>query len=385
MAGRLAAWLAWGFLSAMAVGIPGTSSWAGSGMQYYVAPNGSDANDGSDGHPFATIERAAEVVNPGDTVIVRDGIYTDLDKEGTMVRVRRSGTPEAPITFRAEHKWRAVLDGQDNRGKCAWSLWHGKELCHLRIEGFEIRGFSSHAFALYNTHHVLIKGNHVHHIGNIETTTQNGLDGSYDSESCGYITYDGNTIHDIGRIGPPTVNFNLDHGIYACGDHNVITNNVFYNNKAGWGVQVAGYDTVDDLVISNNTFAGGKSRGHIVLWQPCHNVLIQNNIFYRPDVPNAINFFEADLMNVVIRHNLVFGGGLKDDDDNGACLVNDTVEGRDPLFVDAARYDFRLRPGSPAIDVGVAVRAPDHDHAGQKRTYGAGVDLGAFEWYPATR
>ena len=82
-------------------------------MHYYVAPNGADTNDGSRRHPFATIRKAAEVVNPGDTVIVRDGTYTDLDKDGAMVPVRRSGKPGAPVTFRAEHQWRAVLDGPD--------------------------------------------------------------------------------------------------------------------------------------------------------------------------------------------------------------------------------------------------------------------------------
>jgi hypothetical protein len=376
----LRTWLALGLVSIMMAGAPGRSARAGGGMEYYVAPNGSDSSDGSRSHPFATIEKAAEVVNPGDTVIVRDGTYTDLDEEGTMVRVRRSGTAEAPITFRAEHRWRAVLDGQHNKGKYAWSLWHAKELCYVHVEGFEIRGFSSHGFSLQSkTHHILIRGNHIHHIGNIETTTHYGLDGSYDSESCSYITYDGNVIHDIGRIGPPTVNFNLDHGIYTCGDHNVITNNVFYDNKAGWGVQVAGYDTVDDLVISNNTFVGGKSRGHVVLWQPCHNVLIQNNIFSRPAVENAINFCEADLKNVVIRRNLVFGGGLKDDDDDGACRVSDTITGKDPQFVDPQQHDFHLRPGSPAIDAGLADRAPRADLEGRPRPQGAGFDLGAYE------
>jgi hypothetical protein len=36
-----------------------------------------------------------------------------------------------------------------------------------------------------------------------------------------------------------------------------------------------------------------KSGSHIVLWQPCHNITIQNSIFYQPAVPNAIGFFEA--------------------------------------------------------------------------------------------
>jgi hypothetical protein len=346
---------------------------------YYVAPQGSDSDPGTREKPFATIQRAADVVNPGDTVIVRDGVYTDLDNEGTMVRVRRSGTPGAPITFRAEHQWRAVLDGQDNKGKYAWSLWHEKELSYVNIEGFEIKDFASHGFSLQsNTHHILIKGNHVHHIGNIETTTHYGLDGSYDSESTSYITYNGNVFHHIGRIGPAPQNFNLDHGIYACGDHNVIINNVFYDNNAGWGVQVAGYDTVDDLLISNNTFAWGKSRGHIVLWQPCHNITIQNNIFYQPAVPNAINFFEAPLKNVVLRNNLVFGGGLKDDDDDGACQLVDNIAGKDPRFVNPAKRDFHLRPGSPAIGAGIADLTPPRDADGKARAEGRRPDLGAY-------
>ena len=48
-----------------------------SATTYYVAPTGADANDGSSARPFKTIQRAADIVNPGDTVIVRKGTYTD--------------------------------------------------------------------------------------------------------------------------------------------------------------------------------------------------------------------------------------------------------------------------------------------------------------------
>jgi hypothetical protein len=349
-------------------------------MTRYVAPGGSDTNDGSKAHPYATIQKAAEVVNPGDAVIVRDGVYTDTDGDGNIVSVRRSGTADAPITFRAEHKGKAVLDGENDKAKYGWSLWHATELGYVRIEGFEVKELGSHGFMIQgNTHHIVVEGNHVHHIANYDTTTQYGLDGSFDNEETSYITYNGNVFHDIGRTGPPTMNLNLDHGIYTCGKHNVITNNVFYHNNVGWGVQVAGYKTVDDLLIGNNTFAFGKSRGQIVLWQPCHNVTIQNNIFYRPARANAINFFEADLKNVVLRRNLVFGGGLKDDDDNGACQVSETITGKDPRFVDPEHGDFHLKPGSPAIDMGLADRAPRTDLDGHKRPQGKGVDIGAYE------
>jgi hypothetical protein len=345
---------------------------------YYIAPDGSDANDGSRSHPFATIQKAADVAKAGDTVVVRDGVYTHVGAEDRAVAVRCSGTAEHPITFRAEHKWKAVLDGMNDTVKYGW--WFGEDARYVTVEGFEVREFlSSGVDSNSGAHHITIRHCHIHHIGNVETTTQYGIDGIFDGHEATYHVYDGNVFHDIGRTGPPTVLFNLDHGIYTCGKHNVITNNIFYHLNAGWGVQVAGYTTVDDLLISNNVFAYGNKRGHIVLWQPCHNVLIQNNIFYKPNVPNAINFFEAELQNVVIRRNFVFGGGLKDDDDKGACQVMDNIAGKDPLFADAASFDFHLKPGSPAIDAGLADRAPGADGDGRKRPQGRGWDIGAYE------
>ncbi len=51
----------------------------------------------------------------------------------------------------------------------------------------------------------------------------------------------------------------------------------------------------------------------------------------------------------------------------------------DPLFVNAAAADFHLKAGSPAIDAGVADRAPATDREGNPRPCGGGFDLGAYE------
>ena len=45
------------------------------GAVYYVAPDGNDSNAGSEKKPFATLNKANKVVNAGDTVWVRGGIY----------------------------------------------------------------------------------------------------------------------------------------------------------------------------------------------------------------------------------------------------------------------------------------------------------------------
>ena len=43
---------------------------------YHVSPTGSDSNPGSEARPFRTIQKAADGVKPGDTVLVDDGVYT---------------------------------------------------------------------------------------------------------------------------------------------------------------------------------------------------------------------------------------------------------------------------------------------------------------------
>lgn len=42
---------------------------------YYVAPIGNDNNNGTKNQPLATIQKAQELVNPGDTVYIRGGLY----------------------------------------------------------------------------------------------------------------------------------------------------------------------------------------------------------------------------------------------------------------------------------------------------------------------
>src|SRR5688500_14247788 len=53
---------------------------------YFVSTAGNDAHAGSASAPFRTIQRAADVAQPGDTVFVRGGTYRET------VTPRRSGT-----------------------------------------------------------------------------------------------------------------------------------------------------------------------------------------------------------------------------------------------------------------------------------------------------
>ena len=64
-------------------------------VEYYVAVDGSDSSSGSEHWPFRTIQKAEDMMMPGDTCYVRGGVYREV------VRPRRSGKQGKPICFRA--------------------------------------------------------------------------------------------------------------------------------------------------------------------------------------------------------------------------------------------------------------------------------------------
>jgi len=77
---------------------------------YFVdvnSPKASDANPGTADLPLKTINRAAQLVQPGDMVVVKAGVYRE------HVRLVRSGKPGAPITFVADPPGSVILTGAD--------------------------------------------------------------------------------------------------------------------------------------------------------------------------------------------------------------------------------------------------------------------------------
>ncbi len=74
---------------------------------YHVAKNGSDSNPGTEAEPFLTIQKAAGVLLPGETVILHEGVYEE------SVRPKYNGTADHPITYKTADGEKAVISGAD--------------------------------------------------------------------------------------------------------------------------------------------------------------------------------------------------------------------------------------------------------------------------------
>jgi len=120
---------------------------------YYVAPDGSDRNNGlSREKAFRTVNHAAGKAKAGDTLFIAGGIYRET------VRVRATGLPERPVTFKSIPGEKVIFDG-DNKTLARAFMAGGKH--HLRFDGLYFRQFSpgtriSGIFCLYRCHDVQI-------------------------------------------------------------------------------------------------------------------------------------------------------------------------------------------------------------------------------------
>src|SRR5690606_20436686 len=95
--------------------------------------------------PWRSLEKVSREAQAGDTFVFLPGSYPGI------LQPLHSGTPEAPITFRAEERRTARLVGTDS-GYHAVRL---EDVSHIRLEGLHIRPASAEGrwfYALRSSH-----------------------------------------------------------------------------------------------------------------------------------------------------------------------------------------------------------------------------------------
>lgn len=129
---------------------PGATA-ATNAATYHVAPSGSDSNPGSQSRPWKTIQKAAETMVAGDTVLIHSGTYNE------KVTPVHSGTEGKYITYQNFGDGEVVIDAQGGaRSGCIEVT--GK--AYLRFIGLHLQnaGFRdlNAAFAAFSGSHHLV-------------------------------------------------------------------------------------------------------------------------------------------------------------------------------------------------------------------------------------
>lgn len=343
-------------------------------VTYYVdnVLPGSDSNNGTaEATPFLTIQKGHNVAVAGDLILVKDGTYTTAST-AQMVLLSRSGTVSAPITFRSFNRLGAKLNGQSNTTAWAFDMTTASNLV---IQDFEIYGFQNGIQANIGSNLSII-GNLIHDIGRKCTSSDFGLSGVFTRPTYSNITITGNVFHTLGRYQPgengctnTNTNYqNHDHGLYMESNTAVITNNIFYNLKAGWPVHIY-FATVSGYTIAHNVFAEPNTwrNGYVLLYTTLSNVDISNNIFYAPTGACSVDYSTHTMTNVTVRNNITYTG-VAGCATKAGVTVSGSLNNTNPLFTNAGSRDFTITSTSPALNAGASSTLP---YNGSAPTIGA--------------
>jgi hypothetical protein len=186
-----------------------------------------------------------------------------------------------------------------------------------------------------------------------------------------------------------------DGGVYSTIEGNVVRDSGYCIQTDAEPNQVASHDIVVRNNLVHRCYVGIKfGTFYGTPWKVFDNYAYNNTIcdstigiYVKPSTAALVwknNALANNATHVKVAfgasrgelsHNLYFGGG------NAPSADRAKVTG-DPLFVDAAAGDFRIRPTSPARNAGdprVSSAAGDVDLAGNPRIAGGRIDIGAFE------
>ena len=345
----------WSLPAVIFVGIV-LGSQGGFAREIHVSQAGTDAGPGSQNAPYRTINKAASVAQPGDTVVVHAGTYRE------WVKPIRGGTEEGKrIIYRAASgedvfikgseritSWKPEDDGvwrvelpnsffgeynpyalQVSGGWLNYGQWHHRGDVYLNGEAFRERETARDVAQAEHTWHCRVDGNRTTIRANFAEVNPNAAlteinvrESLFMPEVTGlqYITIDGfHFIHAAANWAPPTMDLQPGAVGPRMGKHWIIENCTITNARCvgiilghAPGVDYGDIDAYGDHIVRNNIIrrcgqagiAGQKGATRSLI---CGNLIEETN--YRREFGGwetaAIKFHNT--VDAVISDNLIRG------------------------------------------------------------------------------
>lgn len=308
---------------------------------YYVSPQGKDTNPGTMNAPFASIQKAIELVKPGGTVFLLEGVYHQT------VSINKSGSlDQGYITLRNVEGQTAIMDGKGVK-QVEDGVIHIDNASYVRVKGIEIRHFYT------ASPDVTPVGIHVSGSGrNIEMI--------------------GNRIHDMGTNADQRIGGGNAHGIAVYGnsatslEQLAIIENELYNLKLGASEAMAVNGNVDGFRIARNIVHDNNNIGIDI-------------IGFEGTAPNPP---QDQARNGVIEENHVynsssFGNPAYGEDYSAAGIYVDGGKAVKIIDNDVHHNDFGIELASE--HAGGATSNVEVSTNRIYNNYGAGITLGGYD------
>ncbi|MEV6694971.1 sigma-70 family RNA polymerase sigma factor [Micromonospora sp. NPDC051196] len=219
------------------------------GADIFVAPDGDDAADGSRQRPFATLNRAVEVVRPGQTIALRGGVYQLIQP----VEIDTDGTRDQRIVLSGYRGERATLDASRvDPSKYAVT----QRTAFWTVQDLEVRGSRSHAWTCNSCRFTTFRRLSVHDNYRSGLTLRDpGTIGNQVLDSDFYRNYDPRAGGSAG----------IGLGIkFGDGGGNVVRGNRAFHN-ADDGFDFGAFDS--PITIENNwSYGNGQNRWNASGW-----------------------------------------------------------------------------------------------------------------------
>jgi len=274
---------------------------------YYVATTGLDSNPGTVALPWRTVQNAANNLLPGDTVLVRGGVYREA------VTFNVSGSAGGVITFANYPGETPVLDGSTLTvpADSDAGLFYLNNRDYITIQGFELRNYSTTMTAPTpagvfisgacdfiqithcNIHGIKTTGGNTSNSGNAFAIAVYGTS----TTPCNAIIIDSNVIHNCRTGSSETLAINGNVTNFQ------VTNNLVYDNN-NIGIDFIGFEgTCPDP--AQDQARGGICQGNIV-W----NISSQGNQAYPNGDYSADGLYVDGGTDITIEGNISYANDI---------------------------------------------------------------------------
>ena len=263
---------------------------------YYVSPDGDDGNDGlSLATAWATITYGVETIQPGDTLLVNDGIYVETD-----IKIRQRSTADKPTVVKSINQWGAKIESRRQYA----TILSAFEAEHVVIDGFEVYNPQNRPFADWNSgidarnsNYVTIQNNYSHDCGC----------GGIGGRESDYLIIRRNVTRDNAKTNPyncsgisiyqPTQLDDLP------GTHILIQENVCFENECRLPFSPLGFDVPTDgngIILDDFNHTQDLDDDGIRGEPYVAEVIIENNLVFN-NGGAGVKLYE--IANAIVRNN----------------------------------------------------------------------------------